>query len=911
MTDGEMSTTLTIGGNAAGAVEATQETSAGVKGVSATVAAAGGSFKAFGAQAVAAMQETAVATRETAEQVKGLAASIVEMREMLSGVGEALMAAFAVEAVAKFAEGIAKAAETTDHAAVTFGLTTAEIQNMKAQAAGAGVPFESLTTGMMRLDRAFLTAKEGAKAPTEAFKTLGISTTESLSQTQLMQRTLEGFSTLDAGPAKVALAMQLFGKNVQGIGPILGLTKDQMEELNKQTQDYGAVSDEATAKGLALAESMNTGKVANLGLGNVMADAFAPVLKVVVDGMNGLIKAFIQSYNSGGAVKEIMTGLVVAFKVLAEIVAAVGLVIEATFRGIMAVVDAFSGQVAVVVDLVIGGAHNMSDAFNAFGQVARDVLSFNWAAVARDTRNGLALVASDVDAMARKMGQDAARGFKEGGDQIAGIGRDTVNFADWSAKLWGPAAKAPLPKEGTGTTGDDPAKAPKAAKTKAEPDNTMTDLSEEFDKEESAHGDMIRNMQADEIAYWQKVLENAKQYGLTEAQQSQIALKIAKDERAVEVQNIKQSMADKRAAADQEIEKIKETLATRVQADNEAIKSVETSEKDGLISHQQAHDKIVALVADRVRAEDDAAKAIYALRIESDNFIEQHSAAGTAEFIAATRDEQTSWEALEKARAAATLQGNATIAASDAASAAQRLQLWKSNVTGIVDSWSTGIRGMLQGTMTWQQGLLGVWNTMLDQFIANIDKQVVAWILNEHIKTAAAVTGDQLVVASHEAAHAQTASIDFLSTIKQVTNAAIRAAAGAYAALAGIPIIGPALGAAAAVVTFAAVEGLGALASASGGYDIPSGVNPLTQLHQEEMVLPATLANPLRSMLSDTAGDSQSGGQSGGGGGDTHNHTWNISAIDAKGVDTFMRGPGGDAIVKGLIAKSRQGQGPK
>ena len=56
------------------------------------------------------------------------------------------------------------------------------------------------------------------------------------------------------------------------------------------------------------------------------------------------------------------------------------------------------------------------------------------------------------------------------------------------------------------------------------------------------------------------------------------------------------------------------------------------------------------------------------------------------------------------------------------------------------------------------------------------------------IKTAAAVTGDQLVVASHEAAHAQTASIDFLSTIKHVTNAAIRAAAGAYAALAGIPI---------------------------------------------------------------------------------------------------------------------------
>jgi len=40
----------------------------------------------------------------------------------------------------------------------------------------------------------------------------------------------------------------------------------------------------------------------------------------------------------------------------------------------------------------------------------------------------------------------------------------------------------------------------------------------------------------------------------------------------------------------------------------------------------------------------------------------------------------------------------------------------------------------------------------------------------------------------------------------------------------------------------------GLLASAAGGYDIPSGINPVTQLHEREMVLPAQYADVIRSM---------------------------------------------------------------
>lgn len=45
-----------------------------------------------------------------------------------------------------------------------------------------------------------------------------------------------------------------------------------------------------------------------------------------------------------------------------------------------------------------------------------------------------------------------------------------------------------------------------------------------------------------------------------------------------------------------------------------------------------------------------------------------------------------------------------------------------------------------------------------------------------------------------------------------------------------------------------------ASASAAGGFDIPAGTNPLTQLHAQEMVLPADLANNVRNMTSPAGG---------------------------------------------------------
>ncbi len=93
----------------------------------------------------------------------------------------------------------------------------------------------------------------------------------------------------------------------------------------------------------------------------------------------------------------------------------------------------------------------------------------------------------------------------------------------------------------------------------------------------------------------------------------------------------------------------------------------------------------------------------------------------------------------------------------------------------------------------------------------------------------------------------------------QISNDAMVGASGAYSALASIPIVGPFLGAAAAGVTFAAIMGYDALTSAEGGQLSVPFDGQLTELHRDEMVLPASIAGPMRDAFAGDGGGAKSG----------------------------------------------------
>ena len=437
----------------------------------------------------------------------------------------------------------------------------------------------------------------------------------------------------------------------------------------------------------------------------------------------------------------------------------------------------------------------------------------------------------------------------------------------------------------------------------------MTALQAAFDQRQAANTTMLTNMKADELAYWSTVKTNVQGGALTQADADKVSMKVLVLKHELAMSALEEEQAAAKRMAEESVASINNVLGIKRSAVEQDIRLTEDQESKGEISHATARARIEADIASLVTLEKKAAEDIAAARTKADDIIMASSDKATKQYKEALADEANQFAILQAAMTKADADGNRLRLTEDQRSIDATVKAWTTGTKGIVDDWVQGTRKMLQGTQTWQQFELQMWNKVLDGVVAMVEKMVMSWIGAEAKKVAATELGNTLRTADNAKAALDGGAIDFISTMKATTNAAVKAASGAYAAMAGIPIVGPELGAAAAGVTFVAVEAIGAMASAAGGYDIPAGVNPVTQLHAQEMVLPATLANPMRAML---ANGGQAPGAQGAGGGKSdsgdHYHV-TVHAFDAPGVERMMRGPAGDALVRGLVAKRRNLQG--
>lgn len=166
--------------------------------------------------------------------------------------------------------------------------------------------------------------------------------------------------------------------------------------------------------------------------------------------------------------------------------------------------------------------------------------------------------------------------------------------------------------------------------------------------------------------------------------------------------------------------------------------------------------------------------------------------------------------------------------------------------------------------------------------------EVVAESAKEGAKTGAVAAGETARTGVSWMGALARIGIAVWEGIKTIMINAWTAMAGAYAALAAIPVVGPVIAPAAAAAVFAAVVGMaGKIRSAAGGYDIPRGVNPMTQLHAEEMVLPAKYANLLRGMAD---------GRGGGNGESTPAPVFapniTVQALDSRDVERALKSGG-------------------
>lgn len=208
---------------------------------------------------------------------------------------------------------------------------------------------------------------------------------------------------------------------------------------------------------------------------------------------------------------------------------------------------------------------------------------------------------------------------------------------------------------------------------------------------------------------------------------------------------------------------------------------------------------------------------------------------------------------------------------------------WRSFTDTISGLWDKGIAALMNGTFTWSNAFRAVGAQMVSWFATEvIGKQVKEWIAGQ-AKMLAVKLG---FMAAEKAA--QTVSSGAIAgekgkeAIAVVAANAAEAGSGAAAAVAPTPFVGPMLALASMAAVFGAVMALGGRQkSAAKGYDIPKGLNPMVQTHEEEMILPQKYANVIRGMA---AGE---GGQ--GGGSVVHNHHYNVQAWDSRDVGRFLQ----------------------
>jgi hypothetical protein len=168
-------------------------------------------------------------------------------------------------------------------------------------------------------------------------------------------------------------------------------------------------------------------------------------------------------------------------------------------------------------------------------------------------------------------------------------------------------------------------------------------------------------------------------------------------------------------------------------------------------------------------------------------------------------------------------------------------------INAVSQAWGDSIAKTLMGFQSFSQGVRGLYMGLVNAITQMLQQMIAQWIAK---KLAALILGK---VASK------------VNAISEITAQAGVAGAAAVASTAAIPVVGPPAAPAAGAAASAAALAFLPMVAAEGGWDVPAGVNPITQLHQKEMVLPAEQADVIRDMA-------EGGSGSGGSGGPVHLH---------------------------------------
>ena len=278
------------------------------------------------------------------------------IKASFSNISVGIAAGLAAVAVLSFGQHIADLSNQLVDASTKTGINTDTLHGLKLAAEGAGVSFEELEMGLVKLPSMMVEAAEGGKTAQKAFEALGVQTTETVdgfeklrSADDVLKDIFHSLQNIESAEEKAARAADIFGRTA---GPklIQSGAIDNLEKFVSLANEFGVSS------GPRMQQQMADFQRVSATATEVMTGEFLKLLDV----MSG------REAGAGGGLTDIILGATKAFLIFGEIGGN-------TLKALQQSFGAFFAGFNIAIAQVTGTAEEIKRAQIVFDEIAVEI----------------------------------------------------------------------------------------------------------------------------------------------------------------------------------------------------------------------------------------------------------------------------------------------------------------------------------------------------------------------------------------------------------------------------------------------------------------------------------------------------------------------------------------------------------
>lgn len=366
------------------------------------------------------------------EKIEGMGGVVSSITSTFTGLGEAVIAAFAIEKIDQFIEKIGDLGLQVERTALQLGLTAQQVSILNYAAETNDVSTSQMRNSLERLTVGLQSAMEGTNAQAAAFRTLaGESAQEFIASGGTMADLIERIAKNTAEMnGKVNLApsfIHLMGRSGADAIPVFLELGEHIDTVKEKVAAAGLSFNPKFVDDIAETRKANIDlKEATNGLGASIFSILKPAIDGAILGFRGFVQTLNESSQYGGTLWGILEGLTGAFLVLETAVIAVADTIKIVFAVLMAGINAalaeVSGAAQALFDIAHGNLKKSIEDIKAGHEEAKNILQHGGDQISNDLSDTLAKMKktwseyfSDISGQSKKSNTEMIGGPGLGG----------------------------------------------------------------------------------------------------------------------------------------------------------------------------------------------------------------------------------------------------------------------------------------------------------------------------------------------------------------------------------------------------------------------------------------------------------------------------------------------------------------